>query len=279
VPLQQIESPQNPRIKAAARLRQRRARRQYGRTIVDGAREVARALESTHEVLEIFTLPGFERADRMAPIREALATRHDIALFETQRRAFEKLAFGERDEGIAAVVATPECPLEELEIGDSPLVAVVEGVEKPGNLGAVLRTADAVGLSALIVCGSAVDVYSPNVIRASLGAVFSIPIAVAESSAAANWLYERGVPVFAARPDADLLYHQADLGSAAAIVLGSEAQGLSPAWSEPRATGIRLPMCGRVDSLNVSVAAGVILYEALRQRGCEGPSADPAAAK
>ena len=179
---------------------------------------------------------------------------------------FERLAFGQRAEGIVAVARPPQRALDDLRLPACPLVAVLEGVEKPGNVGAVLRSADGAGVSALIVANGATDLYNPNTIRASLGTIFSIPVCTADSAAARDWLAARRIPIFAARVDAATDYTQADFTGPAAIVLGSEATGLSAIWCDI-ATPIRLPMRGAADSLNVSAAAAVLFYEALRQRG------------
>jgi TrmH family RNA methyltransferase len=187
---------------------------------------------------------------------------------------FGKLAFGQRTEGVLGVAEMPKATLDRLLLPDLPLVAVLEGVEKPGNLGAVLRSADAAGVSALVAADARTDLYNPNAIRASLGTIFSLPVASATTQETLAWLRDRGLAVFASRVDGSVPYTEADFRHAAAIVLGSEAEGLSPAWSGPGVTAIRLPMCGAADSLNVSTAAAVLFYEALRQRSRGGRSRD-----
>jgi TrmH family RNA methyltransferase len=179
---------------------------------------------------------------------------------------FQKLAFGQRQEGLLAVAVASPKPLTEVKIGDRPLIAVLEGVEKPGNLGAVIRAADGAGIDALILADGVTDLYNPNTIRASLGTVFTLPIAVERSEAVLAWLREREITVMAARVDGAVDYDRADFTPPTAIVLGSEARGLSPAWSGDDVTAIRLPMRGAADSLNLSTTAAVLFYEAQRQR-------------
>jgi len=180
---------------------------------------------------------------------------------------FEKLAFGDRAEGVLAVARTPHRTLADLELPDRPLIAVLEGVEKPGNIGAILRSADAAGVSAVIIAGSDADLYNPNTVRASLGTIFTVPVCAADPATIRNWLNARRISIFAARVDAKESYTAADFRGPTAIVLGSEADGLSATWTAPKISPIRLPMRGAADSLNVSATAAVLFYEAVRQRG------------
>jgi TrmH family RNA methyltransferase len=188
-----------------------------------------------------------------------------MELIELGERAFERLAFGDRADGVVLMVRIPDRRLADLELPDAPLVVVTEDVEKPGNVGAILRTADAVGADAVLAAGGT-DLYNPNVIRASIGTVFSLPVVAAPAIEIAEWLRERGVRIVASRVDAASLHVEADLSGPVALVLGSEADGLSDAWRGPDVEGVRLPMLGVADSLNVSVAGAVLLYEAWRQR-------------
>jgi RNA methyltransferase, TrmH family len=179
----------------------------------------------------------------------------------------DRLAYGDRAEGLVATVRIPDLGLEGLRLPADPLVVVLEGLEKPGNLGAVLRSADAAGADAVIVADPRTDPFNPNAIRASLGTIFAVPVASGTSDAVRAHLRDVGVTVVAARVDAPLPYTEADLRGAVAIVLGSEAGGLTDAWSGDDIRAVRLPMLGVADSLNVSVTAAVLLYEARRQRG------------
>jgi TrmH family RNA methyltransferase len=265
-----IESPANPRIKDAVRLRERRERDATGLTLVDGGREALRALEAGAIVETAFVCPGLIATTEAKRVAEKLG--QDVGPFgasidvvEVGERAFEKLAYGDRSDGIVLVVRAPQSTLADLELPPNPLVVVTEDVEKPGNVGAILRSADAAGASAVIAAGGT-DLFNPNVIRASVGTVFSMPIAAAPADEVVVWLRERGLRVVATRVDADRLHVDADLTGPVAVVLGSEAEGLSQAWEFPGVEPVRLPMAGVADSLNVSVAAAVLLYEAWRQR-------------
>lgn len=267
-----IDSPQNPRIQAAVALRHRRDRLASGLTIVDGARECRRALGARAEVEAAFICPTLLRSADAAAAVAALRARGEDAV-EVSERAFAKLAFGDRADGLVLVVRIPPTALDDLDAGEDPLVLVTEDVEKPGNLGAILRTADAAGCRAVIAIGGT-DLFNPNVIRASLGTVFSVPLAAATAEAALTWLRSRGVRIVAARVDAERVYSDADLRGPLALVLGSEALGLSSAWSAPDIEGVRLPMLGVADSLNVSATAAVLAYEARRQRSAAELASD-----
>ena len=263
-----IDSPANPRVRAALRLRERRDRDETGQTIVDGARECLRALEAGVEVVEAFVCPRLlESPDARSAVD--LLRGH---VTEVSRRAFERLAYGDRADGIVLVVRSPGTALADLRLPHTPLVVVTEDVEKPGNVGAILRSADAVGADAVITAGGT-DLFNPNVVRASVGTVFSVPVASAPAPDVAAWLRELGVRIVASRVDAPELHVDADLTGPVAIVLGSEANGLSDAWHGPDVQGVRLPMLGGADSLNVSAAAAVLLYEAWRQRHTGGEGA------
>jgi TrmH family RNA methyltransferase len=180
---------------------------------------------------------------------------------------FAKVAYGDRAEGVVAVAAVPQASLAELTVPDPALVAVVVGLEKPGNVGAILRSADAAGVNAVIVADGGTDLYNPNAIRASLGTLFTVPLASADSDETLAWLAANQFRAFAARVDGAIEYTQADFRGRTAIVLGSESAGLPAAWQGKNVQAIRLPMCGAADSLNVSATAAVLFYEALRQRG------------
>jgi len=187
-------------------------------------------------------------------------------VFEVTEPVFSRLAFGQRAEGIVAVAAMPRSSLAQLSLPPVPLVAVLEGVEKPGNLGAVIRSADGAGVSAVVLADGRTDLYNPAAIRASLGTVFTLPVCAATSAEVLQWLFDRGVSLYAARVDGRVPYTEVDFRRPAAVILGSEATGLGRLWSRTEVTPIRLPMLGRADSLNVSAAAAVLFYEARRQR-------------
>lgn len=258
-----ITSVQNPRIKAAMKLRDRRDRTRTGRFVIDGRREIERALVGKIEIEEAFVKDGADES--LASLVEKLRGA-GAKIYLTAPTPFERLAFGERDEGIVVVAKTPRYDLGSLALPDNPLIAVLEGVEKPGNVGAVLRTADAAGISAVMIADGGTDLFNPNAIRASLGAIFTVPICAASSQEVLMWLKQRGIAVFAARVDGAVDYASVSYQGPSALVLGSEAQGLTAIWRPPDATAISLPMQGVVDSLNVSATAAALFYEANRQR-------------
>lgn len=259
-----IDSPQNPRIQAALGLRDRTERLRTGLTIVDGARESRRALESGIVVETAFvcrTLAG--NPDVEAVIR-GLESSNGV-IVEVSERAHDRLAFGNRRDGLILIVRTPPADLAHLRPSQDPLLLVTEDVEKPGNLGAILRTADACGMDAVIAVGGT-DLFNPNVIRASVGTVFTVPVAAGTAAEVQAWLADHRIRPVAARVDAPIRYTDADLTGPLALILGSEADGLSADWNAPGIDAVGLPMHGVADSLNVSVAAAVLAFEACRQR-------------
>jgi TrmH family RNA methyltransferase len=260
-----ITSPSNPRVKAVTALRDRRERDATGLTIVDGAREVRRAMDAGIEITEAFiceTLVG--GPDARAALDRLGAGR--IPVLSVGESVFQKLAFGRRAEGLVVIVRTPSTDLDQLVTGLDPLILVLEGVEKPGNIGAVIRTADGAGVDAVVAASAVTDLFNPNAIRASAGTIFGVPLAAAPSSDVLAWLRTLGVRIVTARVDAALAYTEADLTGAVAIVLGAEADGLTDIWRGADITGVRIPMAGAADSLNVSISAAVLAYEARRQR-------------
>lgn len=264
-PFPTLASASNPRIRATARLRDRRARDAAGLTLVDGAREVRRALDAGVQVVEAFVCePLLAGPDARAAL-DALAAA-TIPVTATSETAFAKLAFGDRAEGIVAVVRPGSLALAALELPPDPLVIVVEGVEKPGNLGAVLRSADGAGVDAVIAAEPRTDLANPNVIRASAGTVFGMRLAAGPTPEVLRWLRERQIRILAARVGAPRAYTDADLTGAVALVLGAEADGLTDAWQGDDIESIGLSMHGVADSLNVSVTAAILAYEARRQR-------------
>ena len=268
-----IASPSNPRIKATARLRDRRQRDATGLTLVDGTREVRRALDAGAGVVEAFVCEPLLAGEDARAALDALAA-HSIPTISTTEGAFAKVAFGDRADGLVAVVRIPPMRLDDLALPDDPLIVVVEAVEKPGNLGAVLRSADGAGVDALIAASPRTDLMNPNAIRASAGTIFSVPLASASTDEVVDWLGRRSIPIVATLVDAETPYTDADLTGPLAIAFGSEATGLTAPWRTPGVNGIRLPMLGIADSLNVSVSAAVVLYEARRQRDRHTRTAD-----
>jgi TrmH family RNA methyltransferase len=261
-----VTSLANPRVKAAAALRDRRERDRSGLTLVDGARELRRALDAGVTVVEVFVCePLIAGPDARAALDRLRAD--GTTLQPTSQAVFAKLAFGQRAEGLVAVVRIPTVGLDDLKLPDRPLLLVVEAVEKPGNLGAILRSADGAGADAVIAASARTDLFNPNAIRASAGTIFSVPLGAGTTAETREWLTTRGIRVVAARVDAARRYTEIDLAGPLALVVGAEAEGLSDAWNAQGVEAVRIPMLGIADSLNVSVSAAILLYEARRQRG------------
>ena len=268
-----ITSLKNPKIKDVIKLGKRSVRDAARMTVVEGGREISLALSASLVPRQVFVCtPLVDETSRSVAGRCAtLAERGLTSLQEVSPDVFAKLAYRGDSGGLVAEVPYPTGSLSDVEIGSHALVLVVEGAEKPGNLGALLRTADAAGVDVVIACGPGTDVYNPNVVRASLGALFTVPTFQASVEEAVSWLREHKFAVIAASPDADQEYTCMEMRSRTAIAVGSEAHGLSSAWL---AAGqrVRIPMYGRVDSLNLSASAAILLYEAVRQR-CASQSA------
>lgn len=258
-----LESPANPRIKEAARLRESRERRRRGRMLLEGRRELTRALEAGVAPEAAFVLAGHEADPLVARLRAAGAE-----VVRVGARAFEKLCYRERPElPVVAVAPLPGRPLETLEPrGDGPLL-VCEDLEKPGNLGAVLRSADGAGAAGLVLVGRAPDLGNPNALRASLGTLFSVPLALATGDQALAWLRRRGYRLVATSPAAPACYSDADLRHPVALLLGSEKDGLSEQLQGAADLTVSIPMLGVADSLNLAQAATLLAYEVRRQRG------------
>jgi len=260
-----VTSTTNPRVKAAVRLRDRGEREATGLTIVDGPRELLRVLDHGIAIAEAFVCNELIRtAEAEAAVRRLQIA--GVTMIQASPQVMAKVSFGDRSDGVVAVIHTPETGLDRLAPPLLPLIVVVESIEKPGNLGAILRTADGAGADAVIAADPLTDLFNPNSIRASLGTIFSLPVASATTAATLDWLEANDIRPIAARVDAPILYTEVDLRGPIAIVLGSEADGLSEAWDESRVDPVAIPMLGAADSLNVSVAAAVLLYEARRQR-------------
>jgi len=262
--LPQITSVHNPRVKNAARLRDGRDRTRQGLILIDGVREIQRAHQAGVQIHEVFCCLAPSDGEGRGLVQALEAAGSEV--LGVAPPVFAKLAYGQREQGIVAVAAPPRLTLDQLTWTGDALVVVLERVEKPGNLGAVVRTADAAGASAVIVADGATDLYNPNAIRASLGTLFTVPVCAASSQDALQWLRRRGLRIFTARVDAAVPYTQVSYREPAAIVLGSEAEGLTERWQGADMTAVALPMRGVADSLNVSTTAAVVLYEALRQR-------------
>ena len=261
-----VSSRQNPRFKAVLALRDAGERRQRGLILVDGAREIGRALECGVRPVEAWVAPELVRGEAARSLLPRLARSADVV--ETTPELLTRLAYGDRDEGVVAVFETPPTDLARLGVSlpENALVAVMERVEKPGNLGALLRSADGAGVDAVIAADPVSDIWNPNAIRASLGTIFSTPVATCTSSEALAFLLAHGIAVLAARVEGGTDYDRVDLTGPVALVVGAETSGLTEAWSGEGVTPVAIPMLGLADSLNVSASAAVLFYEARRQR-------------
>ena len=262
-----ISSIHNPRVAAALGLRTSRERRVRRLMLIDGAREIDRAASAGIGFRELFV--SQELLDQAGvEARRALhaATNGGGSIVAVSAELMGRMAFGDRTDGLLAVGVQPDVSLDALALPDDPLVAVVEAVEKPGNLGALVRSADGAGVDAVIVADPLSDPWNPNAIRASLGTVFSVPLAVTDAATAHAWLAEQGIRSVVTIVDAPVAYTDADLTGGVAIVMGSEAEGLSTIWRDADSIPVHIPMRGVADSLNVSASAAILFYEALRQR-------------
>lgn len=262
----QITSVQNPQVKRLLKLRDRRARDAEGMMLIEGGEEIALALDAGVALQSAWLCPTLPRFARQSGLRRRLSE-GSVPVTEVSEAVFGKLAYQENPDGWLALAPTLKPELDGLRLPPVPLLLVCEAIEKPGNLGAMLRTADAAGAHALIVCDPVTDVNNPNVIRASRGAVFSVPIAVASTAEVLAWLHLRQIQVVAATPAATATYASVDLRGPIAIAVGAEDVGLSTAFLARADVTVRIPMVGRVNSLNVSASAALLLYEAVRQRG------------
>jgi len=266
MPVEKIESRQNPRIKTLVKLRERKYRDALGLYCIEGVRETSRAQRSPAiRLQELYICPSLFRTAATQAIIDRAKTQ-GTAIFEVAPLAFERACYREGPDGILAVAATELPALSTLHIGDQALLLVVEGIEKPGNLGALLRSADSVGADALICCDLELDVFNPNVIRASQGAFFSVPTYLASPQATCQFLCCHAIQVLTTTPQASTVYWDADFTQPSAIVMGNEHTGLTKTWLEAQHTPICIPQRGCSDSLNVAAAATLVLYEALRQR-------------
>ena len=260
-----ISSPTNPRIKHVVRLRDRRYRDRNNETIIEGFRELKQALHSGHKIKIVFyCIPFFLGENEDALLGEAV--KGGVLLIETSRDVFEKLSYRDRPDGLLGVGKKVNLPLSNLTFrSNNPLLLIAESIEKPGNLGSILRSADGAGLDAVIVCDPKTDINNPNVVRASIGTLFKIPVVESSCQALCDFLREKGIKWIASSPKSSKLYWQADFRDPVAIVVGSEQYGLDDYWLEA-GEPVRIPMLGSADSLNVATAASLLVYEAIRQR-------------
>jgi RNA methyltransferase, TrmH family len=260
----EITSAANPRIKQLAALRRRRSREQSGVTLVEGRAEIELALAAGVRPQTLYYSRQLATAESLKLTDHAAALGTEV--IHLSRPVFEKVSYREGPDGWLAVVPAVGTELASLQLPPRPLVLICAGLEKPGNLGAILRTADAAGVAAVIAADPVTDWGNPNVVRASKGTVFSVPVASATTAEVLDWTAKHGLQIVAATPEATTLVTDADLTGPTAIAVGAEQAGLSPDWLGSASVRVRIPMFGKADSLNVSISAAIIAYEAVRQR-------------
>lgn len=260
-----ITSLQNPKIKEALKLWKRGDRDETSHFLIEGYRELCRAAQAKIEILTLFICTelflGSNEGMLIAQIED-----QGGRVIECTPGVFRKLSYRDRPDGLLAVAQQFRHTLETLQLSATPLYVIAEGIEKPGNLGTILRSSDAVGADAVIVCDKGTDIYNPNVVRASVGTLFTQPVIEAEGMAVFEWLKKHKIPVLAATPAAELEYTQVDLKGPVALVVGTEQYGLSSRWMEGADIQVKIPMHGVADSLNVAMATTLLLYEVVRQR-------------
>ncbi|MBT5903391.1 MAG: RNA methyltransferase [Opitutaceae bacterium] len=263
-----ITSLQNPRVKQLVKLRDRRPRDAARQFLVEGYRQIRRALDKGFFPEELYVCPEWYpggQGNEATLIDEATAA--GAKVFVLNKAAFAKVAYRERPDGLLAVLPQWQNEWADLALSPTPFLLVVEAIEKPGNLGTILRSADAAGVDGLIVCDPVTDLFNPNVVRASTGVLFSVPVVIAESADVRAWLAAKSIRSVATTPAAKQPHTEADLKGPLAIIMGSEQYGLSDEWLAEANDTVRIPMAGQADSLNVAMATIITLFEAVRQRG------------
>jgi len=259
-----IKSLQNARVKEAVKLRERRTRDQTGKFLIEGYRELLRASEAGVKIDVLFICPELFLGENEPELIQSLQASQE---FTCSPEVFRKMSYRDRPDGLLAVAPQRHLSLSDISFKFAPFIVIAEAIEKPGNLGTILRTCDAVGADALLVCDRCTDIHNPNVVRASVGTLFTVPVIEVENEDAAQWLEKNHIFVLAATPNAAKLYTETDLSGSIAIAFGTEQYGLSDFWLKRAQHQVRIPMKGHADSLNVAMSTGVLLYEVLRQRG------------
>lgn len=274
--IEAITSIQNPKIKLLLALQQKSSeRRKQGLFVVEGQQELQHCISAGYVVDTVFWCPEIgaasptdnPAAEPLGTVPVGFAVGFPAArCFRVSPEVYAKMAYRGSTEGVIAEVKTRNLQLDDLKLGERPLIVVLERVEKPGNLGAVLRSADASGVDAVVVCDPLTDLYNPNLIRSSVGAAFTVPCVACQSEECIAFLKQRGIKILTAQLQDSHLYYDTDMTCGTAIVMGTEHSGLTPQWRQAADSHIRIPMQGRVDSLNVSVSAAILMFEAVRQR-------------
>lgn len=268
--IENITSAQNPKIKDLLALQEKsKERRKKGLFVVEGRREIMHCIEAGFEPHTLFICRDIltdKDHDRILGVIEENFCGLPVQIVEIPQHLYDKVAYRDGTEGVIAELHCKEMTLEDLQMKENALVVVLESVEKPGNLGAVLRSADASGVDAVIVCDPLTDLYNPNLIRSSIGAIFTVPVAAATSEEAINWLKSKNIKIYTAQLQDSEWYYDTDMKGGTAIVMGTEATGLTDVWRTAADAHIKIPMLGHLDSLNVSVSAAILMFEAVRQR-------------
>lgn len=272
--VENITSAQNQKIKTLLELQEKsKTRRKEGLFVVEGRRELEHCIATGYKVHTVFVcrdITGNDGFDEICTLAENAGGDRQCGIVEIPRQLYEKVAYRGSTEGVIAELYCKSHRLEDLAVKENPLVVVLESVEKPGNLGAILRSADASGADAVIVCDPLTDLYNPNLIRSSIGGIFTVPTAAASSENTIKWLKDRNISIYTAQLQDSEWYYDTDMTKGTAIVMGTEATGLTDAWRKAADAHIKIPMLGRLDSLNVSVSAAILMYEAVRQRNASG---------
>ena len=261
-----VSSATNPGVKQVVKLRNARTRRETKTFVVEGYREIRRAIEGDVDIEQLWICPELYLGEHEGELVDKATTR-GANVIEVSPEPFEKMSYRDRPEGLLAVCKQFDTSLDRLQLTTTPLLLVVESIEKPGNLGTMIRTSAAAAVDGVIVTDPATDVFNPNVVRSSIGTCFLVPLAVCTTSEAIGWLQTHDVAVVAATPDADESLWGAPMSERTAIVIGSEQYGLTREWLDAAAHRVKIPMPGGViDSLNAAASAAVLLFEAVRQR-------------
>jgi TrmH family RNA methyltransferase len=261
--MKQITSPQNPFIKSLVMLQEKaKARRQSGTFLIEGQREIQLARKGGYEIETVLFLP-----DMLSEVQVATLAGRQTDIIEISRDVYQKLAYRDTTEGVIAIARSKSLELSDLKLGDNPLILVAEAPEKPGNLGALLRTADAANMDAVIVANPKSDMYNPNIVRSSVGCLFTNQIATGTTDEVIEYLKANNVNIYCATLQDSTHYHTQDYTTPTALVVGTEATGLTQEWRDASTKNIIIPMQGEIDSMNVSVAAAILIFEAKRQRG------------
>jgi len=257
-----ITSTQNPKVKSLLALEKPRERRKQQLFIIEGRKEISMAIEAGYKIGNLFFCDEIvDVADIPAQLKD------EKLLIPVSKEVFDKIAVREGTGGMIAVSEMRVHVLDQVQLSKNPLILILEGVEKPGNLGAILRTADAANVDGVIICDTQTDFYNPNVIRSSLGCVFTKQVAAATSEETIAWLKKNNISIYCTYLQASQPYHTIDYQKPSAIVMGTEATGLTDIWVKQANANIIIPMLGKIDSMNVSTAAAVVVFEARRQRG------------